>query len=110
MVDIEEQVQTLQGDVDSQRPILEPDRLTKLVSTVRLKRQYRSTNLVPQFQGTMSPFDVLVMSTTGLRMPGTAALAMMADQTTQFGAVRYCRKEGGGSAGNEHDGTRRGLR
>lgn len=30
------------------------------------------------------------MRTTGFRMPGTAAEAMIADQMTQFGAVRYC--------------------
>lgn len=32
------------------------------------------------------------MSTTGLRIPGTAAEAMMADQMIQFGAVRWFSK------------------
>jgi hypothetical protein len=31
----------------------------------------------------------LAIRTTGFRMPGTAALAKMADQMRQFGAVRW---------------------
>ena len=72
-----------------------------------------SLKRVPQFQGTMSPVFVLFISTTGFKIPGTAAEAteedraavsvvrmlspegdgglLMAVQIRQSGAVRYWR-------------------
>lgn len=97
MVDVEQQVEALERDVDAERAVLEPApaRRDRKVSRqrfeVRVEEGRRVAHRVPQFHGTISPLVVLVMSTTGFRMPGTAALAMMADQMTQLGAVRYCR-------------------
>jgi hypothetical protein len=43
----------------------------------------------PKLCGRTCPFLSFAIRTTGFRIPGTAADAMMADQMMQFGAVRW---------------------
>ena len=47
-----------------------------------------SFHLWPKEYGVKVPSDFFIISTTGLRIPGTAAEASTADHITQSGAVR----------------------
>lgn len=51
-------------------------------------RSEPSLNLLPQFQGTRVPSFSFCISTTGFRIPGTAADASRAVHMTVSGAVR----------------------
>jgi len=98
VVDVEEEMEGLEWDVDStDRKREATERSAKILRRKEISKaqgeetnlKLPSLNLVPQFQGTISPDLVLFMSTTGLRIPGTAAEAMIAVQIKQSGAVRY---------------------
>jgi len=98
VVDVEEEMEGLKRDVDSAKnekrdatdQSARDRRTTKVAQGKQTNLRLPSLNLVPQFQGTISPDLVLFMRTTGLRIPGTAAEAMIAVQIKQSGAVRYC--------------------
>jgi len=58
-------------------------------------RREPSFHLLPKEKGMSSPDFVFIIRTTGLRIPGTAAEAIVADQITQSGAVMWFSRRDG---------------
>lgn len=93
-IDIEMEIEGLEWNVCPQATIfplsdrisydLNPDIYMHL--TWYSRRESRT--LRPKEYGVREPSSVFIMSTTGFRMPGTAALANTADQITQSGDVK----------------------